>query len=300
MYLVSDLANEALDAIGWPRQIDDIEDGSTESRVMNRAYWQCRRQLLRASHWAFARKKAPMLMLADCTGQTPNVGNLVCGPFTYEYAYPTDCLKARFVPWNDKPVGTSIPQGNIAIPGTALYTNMDNQPPGLGRMRVARFLLTSDTNYPPSPGQQTWEVSGESPQQRQVILTNVNQADLVYTADVLYPSVFDPLFRSALVSFMAATVCMKLWAQREKEAFGLQMLGAAEQATKAKIAQARAMSNQEGVPTSSIRTDWIDTRKVQGSGGGWWGWGPNGSGGGGDGCDYGGWDSLALPSGAVF
>src|ERR1700744_2063852 len=96
----SDVANEALDSIGWPRIIGDLEEGSDESKILLRAYPQLRRQLLRAANWNFARKEASMLLLADRTGQTPNVGQMVCGPFTYEYAYPNDCLKARFVPWN--------------------------------------------------------------------------------------------------------------------------------------------------------------------------------------------------------
>ncbi len=68
------IAQQALDAIGLDFTIQDIEDGTRESRIMLRAYSQCVQQLSRAAHWQFARKSEPLLLLADRTGQSPGVG----------------------------------------------------------------------------------------------------------------------------------------------------------------------------------------------------------------------------------
>ena len=94
-YLPTDIANQAIDAIMWPEVLGDLEDGSHEAAIVLRAYRQCLMQLLRAAHWAFARKTAPLILLADATGNSPNVGTVVPNPwFCYEYEYPTDCAKS--------------------------------------------------------------------------------------------------------------------------------------------------------------------------------------------------------------
>jgi hypothetical protein len=84
------IANQALDAIGRGGDIviGDLTEGTREAKVILRAYSQCLRQLLRSANWDFARKQAPLVLLADQTGQTPNVGTIVSATnWLYEYAY---------------------------------------------------------------------------------------------------------------------------------------------------------------------------------------------------------------------
>ena len=88
------IANQSLDAAGITFTLGDIEEGTRSAQVCLRAYRHCLQQLLRAAHWNFARKQAQMELLADASGQTPNVGTIVPAPWTYEYAYPPDCMKA--------------------------------------------------------------------------------------------------------------------------------------------------------------------------------------------------------------
>lgn len=296
---VSSVANQALDAIGWPEVLGDLQDGSHHAQIMLRAYRNCLQQLLRAANWNFARKSAPLLLLADSSGNTPLVGTVVPNPnFIYEYAYPVDCVKARFVPWNLKNQADTAPPGNIAIPQTPLVTGLGNFPAMVGRIQPARFLVASDFNYLPQTNPISWETQGISPQSRTVILTNVREAVLVYTALMLYPSIWDSLFRAALVAYLASEVALPIWSKTDKK-FGLEVRNAQAEIVRAKVTEARLVDGNESLSTSDIRVDWMDARRSGGVGGAN-GWGGAGWGGGGDGVFGYGYDQLSLANGAVF
>lgn len=297
-YAIANIANRALMAVGWPDMIGDIEEGTREAQVCLLHYGQCRRKLLRAAHWDFARKQAPLQMLADSSGQTPNVGTVVPGRWYYEYAFPTDGLKSRFVPWNRKNTGVGgVPAGNISIPSTPLVTGLGEQPILGGRQFPALFIESSDYNYPPGPGQYTDGVSGVSPQQRTVILTNVLDAELVYTSDVLYPNVWDSLFQDAFVALMGSEIAIPLWVKADRN-FGMKMRDSQIPIVQAKVREARAVNANSNPSTSDISVDWMRIRRNNGPwGGGNGAWSGNG---GSDGVFSMGWDSLPLASGTVF
>lgn len=277
-----DIANESLDAIGWTEVLGTMEDGSHHAQVILRKYNQCLMQLLRAANWSFARKSAPLLLLADASGNTPLVGTKVPVPgFIYEYALPTDCMRARYVPWNNcNP--SDVPQTNIETPETPLMTGIGTLPSLAGRIRPARFLVSSDFNYPPpSSGPASWETVGISPTSRTVVLTNVRNADLVYTALVQYPSVWDSLFRSAFVAYLASEVALPIWAKTDRK-FGLQIRAEQIAIVRQKTMEARIIDgNASGPSTSDISVDWMRTRQVGGTWDGVWrggGWGVDGPG----------------------
>lgn len=289
----TDVAQQALDCIGSETVISDLEQGTREAQVLLRAYWICLRQLLRAAPWDCARREVPLVLLADATGQTPNVGTMVPAGFRFAYEYPIDCARVRYVPqrYGDNP---GAPAGNYAIPTTPLTTGTGTQP-FVGRtIRPSRFLITNDPNYPPPPGQQYWEVQGVSPQGRMIICSNVACAHVVYTMIVNYPSVWDALFRGAMVSYLASEVALAL--TRDKK-FGLQLRTNQIEVTKQKVTQARIADGNEGWGISDIRVDWLDARIVGGGvgGRGFGGWGGDGAG-----TFGGGWDSLSLADGVAF
>lgn len=294
------VANQALDAIGWTATLGEIEDGSHHAQILLRAYRQCLQQLLRAANWTFARRSARMQLLADASGNTPDVGTVVPVPgFIYEYALPPDCMKPRFVPWQPGDQANAVPTGNIAIPSTPLLTGQGTLPPMAGRIVPARFLVSSDYNYPPPQGQESWQGQGVSPQSRTVILTNVKNAELVYTSLVLYPSVWDSLFRAAMVAYLASEVALPIWAAKDPK-FGLLMRNEQAKVVRSKVIEARLVDGNSSPDTSDLRVDWMDARKV----GGAWAGGPANWGGGWDGIGgpgvFGmGYDSLTV-AGAVF
>jgi hypothetical protein len=301
--LVDDVAYQVLDAIGIPITMGDIEDGSDQARVLLRSYRQCLMQLLRAVHWNFARKQTTLVLLADATGNTAEVGTQVPAPWLYEYALPIDCAKVRFVPWNPA-INPGAPSGNIvpANPNLPLMPGVGQQPWVGGRLRPARFLEATDFNYPVQPGNISWETQGVSPQGRTVILTNVKQATLVYTAIMLYPSVWDSQFRAALVAYIASEVALPLWVQKDKTngvKVGMQLRQQQIAIAKEKITQARVTDGNEGVPAVQLHPDWMTTRHIGGPYANGWGAGPNG-GGDGDGIFWNRWDNVGLADGTSF
>ncbi len=276
-YLPTDVANQALDAAAIDYTLGDIEEGSRPAQVCLRAYGECLRQLLRGAPWGFARREAPLVLLADATGLTQNVGNKVPSGFIYEYAYPPDCARLRYIPWCPFQ-SPGAPSNNIQVadPSAAIMTGL-GQPPYVGQPIVpARFLITNDPNYPPPAGTANWEVQGVSAQGRVVILTNVQNARCVYTATILAPSVWDHLFRAAMVAYLASEIAVPL---AKDKRLGLQIRAQQIEIAKAKISEARAADGNEMWVSSDIRVDWMQFRRTGGAGGGNWLWG-NGLGGG--------------------
>ena len=329
-YEPTDIANRALDAIAAGSTIGDIEDGSEVAQIALRHYAVTRMQLLRTAHWAFARRQLPMVLLADATGNTPNVGTKVADQqFIYEYEWPIDCVKIIYIPWfwqnyspgivpgnllqqpyfpNPQPAspfnddfnsdfgGQSSP--NVPInPNTPMMTGNYGQTPFAGqRPRPAPFIVTSDPNYPPAPGQQTWEVLGVSPIGRTVICTNVKNACLVYIYDALYPSTWDALFRAAMVAYLASEIALPVWAKRDRK-FGLEVRGQQIQIAKNKIIEARIADGNDGVFSSDIPVNWMQARR-NGYNFGWNGLGgPGNAGGAGFGCSY---DSCQFSDGTSY
>ncbi len=295
MNLPDDVAQQAIDASGTDYLLGSIEDGSRPAQVLLRAYQQCLMQLLRGANWDFARKTAPLELLADATGNTAGVGTLVPVPWTYEYAYATDCVKARFIPWNQATQNPGIPPGNIVPPASPapIVTGLGNPQIGSGRIRPARFVVALDSNYPPPSGSVTWETQGISPAGRTVILTNVKSAILVYTALVLYPSQWDSLFRAALVSYLASEIALPL---SQDKKMGLALRAQNIQIFKSKLEQARLVNGNESWSDSTLSVDWMRARFSGGAGG----WGNSWSDGGGPAVPWGGWDACSMADGTAY
>ncbi len=295
MNLPTDVCNQSLDAIGWSVVLGDIEDGTHEAQVCLRAYGQCRRQLLRAAHWNMARKTVSLLLLADGTGNTTGVGTLVPVPWIYEYALPGACMKARFVPWNNSNLSPAVPAGN-ATPSNAASPTMTNLGTSLTgvRIRPARFNISVDYNYPIPPGDLTWEQQGASPVGRTVLLTDVPSAQLVYTSDIQYPAQWDPLFREAMVAYLAQQIALPMWVKEDKK-FGLELRNAQIAITKAKVMEARLQDGNEGWPVNDIPVDWMAARQIGGPYFGGFGGFADGLGG-----TWSRWDSLGFADGTAY
>lgn len=291
-FLPTDICNQALDAAAIDFTLGDIEEGTRPAQVCLRAYSECLRQLLRAAPWDFARREVDLVLLADATGQTANVGSTVPSGFIYEYGYPQDCARLRYIPWC--PFQTPpVPPGNIQIATTPQTTV--SQPPYAGqRIIPSRFLITNDPNFAAISGQVYWETQGLSPQGRVVILSNVQNARCVYTFTALYPSTWDHLFRAAMVAYLASEIAISL--AKDKK-FGLTMRAQNIEIAKQKITQARISDGNEMWASSDIRVDWMDFRNA-GRGGPW---GPNGSWGGDCGCFGPGWGgTLGFSDGSAY
>lgn len=289
------IIQQALDAVGVDHLLGDIEDGTRPSQVGLRAYRNCLQQLLRVAPWNFARKQVPLTLLADATGQSPNVSSTVIDPaYVYEYGLPEDAMKIRYIPWS--------PLQNPGAPSNNIQPANANSPITTGtagpfngqRLVPAKFLISFDQNFPAAPGSQSWEVQGVSPQGSTVILTNVQNACAVYTYLCLYPSVWDALFRAALVAYIASEIALPLSSDKK---IGMTLRVQQIAIAKEKIMEARAADGKELWSTSDIPTDWLRFRNT---GGPW----QDGFGGGGAGYYWGGYDGCcgvgSVVGGATF
>lgn len=296
----TDIGNRALDAIGRSDLLmGDITEGTDGSQKILRVYNSELRQLLRASHWTFARKMAPLLMLADATGNTQGVGTVVPQPWVYEYAFPNDMLQARFLPYNYLIGGNVAPAGNISLPNVP-PTTVSQAPLGPGmRLIPAPFLITTDTNYPVDLKSNWQDTPGVSPAGRSVILTNVNQANLVYTMLMPYPTMWDPMFEQTMVNMITQRIAMPL---AKDQKFGLAMRDAAIRSVKDALQEARAASaNEASFPQTTDHTP--DFLRIRNRGAGWAAGGPA-LGWGGENCGPGvlgyGWGGCGFADGSVY
>jgi hypothetical protein len=81
----ADVVNLALSKIGIKDRIGNIYEGSAAAKAALDIYSQTRDEMLRSSDWGFAEKIAAGVL----------TGNAAPFPWTFEYAYPTDCVKVR-------------------------------------------------------------------------------------------------------------------------------------------------------------------------------------------------------------
>jgi len=307
----ADLVNRSLDAIGIQASIGDLQEGTREAQVALRHYGSCMRSILRSAHWNFARARSALILLNDASGQTTKYQKqqnqpitVGCGtpgmrPWIYEYAWPIDCVKARFVPMAMNHVG-AVPTGNIAMPSNPLMSGI-NQSSQFTRQIPAPFLVAQDVVPNMTGKQQQWDnvpqtaqTMGQALTSQTVILTNQRCADLVYTALVTYPDQWDTLFQQAFVAMLASYLAMPLVSER-KNAVAIRD----EQIKVAKMVldQARISDGNEGWNQADIMPDWMRARNAGGFGRGFGlGYGNDFGGG----ILFGGWDSCALSDGSVY
>lgn len=285
----ADVCNQALDKLGEPSKIiGDINDGTIVAEAARRNYGRLLRQLLRTAHWNFARKQATLTLLGDATGQSSlPVITSVEPPWTYAYAWPIDGVQGRWMPYQ-----------TVAPPGTPLTTGIGTLPQI--PMIPGRFLVSSSALYPIEIGVQPWtnqpdlqRTEGLGPINRKVILTDICQANFVYTRLVTVIEEWDDLFREAMVTLMALALAPTA-VEDPKERLAQRNL--LIPIVKNIIADARvANGNEAGMSQSVDHTPrWISARGGYGIGGALGGGSLGGAG------VYLPWEQFSLGGGSVF
>lgn len=254
----ADVVNRALDLIGCPA-IAEMSEGSVPARAATRNYGPTVRDLLRSAPWNFARKTVTMdLMFSALNGDPVPI------PWIFEYQYPQDCVKVRFVP------ALTTPPPGLVPP---LMTNMSPVLPTVSTSRPAPFVIATDHEL-------------------NVILTNVQDAMLVYTAAIFNPELWDALFMEGVVTLLAAKLAMPCVDDKK---LALAMRQQQTAAAKDVVGEARATNGNEAWSTADHYPDWL---RIRGAGG--WPWGfftANIPGGGLGFCGY---DSLWWPDGSAY
>jgi hypothetical protein len=262
------IVNEALDRLGQSdKVIGDVTDGSKVAEAARRNYGQVLRQMHRASHWNFARKRSELTLLGDATGNSePPVSSVVECPWTYAYAWPIDAVQGRWLPWN--------PTNAQPISSTGVPLTTGVSAAGLYWSQPGRFLISSSLEYPVEVGNVPWDQQpdlqrtfGVGPINRQIILTDCCNAHFVYTRFVTVIEEWDPMFREAMVVAMAL-VLAPVAIDDPKERLAQRNL--LIPILKNTLAEARlASGNEAGWPQSTdAATFWIVGRNGPYAGGG--------------------------------
>lgn len=261
------LCNIALGQIVARTQITGLTPPSppnnTAAETMASLYQLQTDAVFRAAHWNSARKQADLTLLKAAVGTPENPdGSLPQPPipWRYEYGYPDDCLKVRFL----------IPQPNLPVAGSApIMTNV-----GIANMPWV------NTSMPFVPAIDT-DAQGN---QIRVILTNACRAQSVYTARVPNPDLWDPSLQNAVIGALAAWACAPITGNVERQKIGISMASAL-------IKAARDADGNEGITTMDYIPDWMQARNA---GGGVFGWNVPGGG------YMASWDSWGAPDGVSY
>lgn len=168
------ICNMALSYLG-ATPIEDINEASKEAVECRLWYDYSRLQALRAMNWAFARKRtAPALH-----GDTPPA------EWAFRYQYPADCVAVRWIvnPLQGTGLGSPFIQG-VTADVRAMSTD------------AIPFEVEMSTDGTKS------------------ILTNEQEAEVVYTFDQESPVFFSPGFVDALSLLMASRMAFAITGKR--------------------------------------------------------------------------------------
>lgn len=253
------LANRSLLMVGARAQIASLSEASTESDAIAVLYEPTFQQLARTAPWDCLRQQQALSLIAAAAGTPENLNGtdypIPPVPYLYQYAYPSTCLQIRYLlpPFtNSTPTGT-IPLstamigagwGNIGLPGQIFY---------------AVAYDTDESNNPIT-----------------TILTNLSQAQAVFTVNQSNPVIFDSLFEQALVASLAAYLVPAL-------SLNIALMDRAIKQAESAISLARTRDANEGVVSMDRIPDWIQARAA----GGAWAVSNYGS--------YASWDNMAWP-----
>lgn len=235
-----DVANISLDNIGARFNITSLDPPQPppNANVVARQYQLRIDALHRAAHWNFARFQAPLSLLKAAQGTPENPDGTTLpippSPYLYEYEYPADCLKARYL--------ISSPPGAItaAIPVF-----------GAGTMQTPPWLASAG-NY--------FSVAVDTDQDGnkiRVILTNLEFAQLVYTARITDPDLWDPHFLTGASATLGAWLVNPL-------ARNAQVLKEQIEIATSIVLQARISDGDEGVTSTDHEPDWMRVRGFTG------------------------------------
>lgn len=255
------LCNLSLLSIGGRALLTSLNPSSNdkESQACGQLYNFVYPQLARSAPWNCFRQQKVLTLFQAALGTPENPSGTSYpyppDPWLYSYLIPADSLMVRYlVPSFPQPVSGSAPISPNFVAARTTF-------PGIGQIPYAVAYSTDAFGNP-----------------IQVILTNLSQAQLVYTVNQPNPSTWDSLFTSAFVASLAAYLVPAL----SMNAALMQInIANAEKI----IATARRQDGNETSDSQNREADWIRSR------GRWW----SGSGNYSNGAFGGGWGDMAWP-----
>lgn len=235
-----DIANRALSAIGTRSTISSLTEYSNEALQCNLLLEPLRDEILRLAPWNCATNTANLALISAAPGtpENPTTGTATWQkgqpypPWAYEYAYPSDCLRVLWI----------VPQFSTGFAsGVPLTTAVTGGSPSFWQGPPVRFKVAIDQD--------------NNNNDIKVILTNQEQAILVYIKRVIDPNVWDPQFVQALVDGLAARLTIALTGDKALANLKLQ-------AANSTITLARQGDGNEGLTIINHDPDWIRVRGI--------------------------------------
>lgn len=175
------IANMALSHLGNAAgQIESFTERSTAARQCGLWYDVCRREILESQDWSFARKRIALALHSE---DPP-------ADYQFRYQVPNDLLAARYI-WNpnSRAVGTSAFNTSQAFGLQQAFSD------------AIPFVIESDS-------------TGET----DTLLTDQEDAILIYTFDLTRVTKFSPLFVNALSHLLASRTAMAITSKAPYEA----------------------------------------------------------------------------------
>ncbi len=231
------LCNRALLSVGARSQISSINEDSPAANACATLAASTFQQLARAAPWNCLRKQATLSLLAAASGTPENPDGtttpLPPDPWLYQYANPPDCLDVRYLVPS---LPATTPGGSIPLTTASVTAS----PRGYGASQIdfAVAYATDSSNSPIS-----------------VILTDQEQAQVVYTVNQPNPVIWDSLFEQAFVASLGVYLVPALSLQMDL--MKVQIAVAREA-----IAQARIRDGDEGNVVQDHLPDWLRARNT--------------------------------------
>ncbi len=211
------VCNRALSRIGIDQLMEDFNDPTTRARACLQHYDDCRLEMLQDFPWGFAQRVVALAEVADVT---------IPG-WRYVYRYPSDCLRAQVL--------TDAAGGRGSM-GNVFRDIWSYDLPGEMIQRVPYTIMAD----PVTPG-------------ARILVTDLEQAYLWYTADVTDINQFPPLARSALSWKVASEIALVLRADTRLQQNAVQQYAWV-------VSQAQVGTQQEGTPDRTPTPDTIRVR----------------------------------------
>lgn len=254
------LCNLSLLSVGGRALLTSLNPSSNdkESQACAQLYPFVFGQLARTAGWNWCRKQAVLTLYQAALGTPENPTGTSYPypptPWLYSYYLPSDSLMVRYL----------VPSAPVNVSGAAPispnFVAARMTFPGMGQIPYAVAYETDAFGNP-----------------IEVILTNLSQAQLVYTVNQPNPATWDSLFTSAFVASLAAYLVPAL----SMNAALMQInIANAEKI----IATARRQDGNESFNSQDNTPDWIRSR------GRWW----DGASNYGNGA-FGGWSNMNWP-----
>ena len=329
------VANMSLDQIGARFSVVSLDPPlpSPNAAVVARYYQPQVNAVSRAAHWNCLRKQAGLTVLKAAAGTPENPSGdeyeIPPIPYLYEYAYPSDCLAARYLvpnPPEAPGVDPIFPAGALSTPyvwanpgypfavatdavtGQQLTVGANSYEVGDTVTQVISSSVTASgivsavaattinvalagtTEFAITAGDVGQVTNGTLARTvtavadlslvQRVILTNLEYAELVYTAQIDDPDLWDSHFLLAVVATLGAWLVNPI-------ARNAQVLKEQVAIATGLVKQARISDGVEGTTTTDHTPDFLAVRgtSVDGANVGPYSWMP--------------WSALGFPGGFV-